>query len=268
MKNIKRGLEYSKHIWQNAPILVFTIDVDWASEDAIALCCELLEHYGILPTLFLTHPSDFIYEKLEQGRIDAGIHPNFASGSSQGNSYTEVMDYCLNILPNAECFRCHRYYDVNDITDSFYARGLRYDSNMCTLLEKIDPFVHRSGLLRFPVYFEDGAYLLHKGNLNYTQVGGQLFSLPGLMVINIHPMHMVLNSPHFSYARVLKNRLTRKEWNSLTNKDFGGIQYLGPGIRDFIINLLKFVYKNNIKTYTLKQLHNEILALKSIDQNY
>ncbi|PAB59573.1 polysaccharide deacetylase WbmS family protein [Anaeromicrobium sediminis] len=245
-------------IWGSEPIFSFTVDVDWASEDAIKYCHSILEQHKIRPTYFLTHPSKFLYSLLEGGSINAGIHPNFISGSSHGNSYTEVINYCMHLLPNAECFRSHRYYDVNDITDAFYGLGLRYDSNLCTRFQKVNPFIHRSGLIRFPVYFEDGAYLLHEKSLNFNSVEKKLFSSAGLMVINIHPMHMVLNSPNFSYAQKVKNLLSSKEWNSLTYEDFKKLKYAGLGIRDFLINLFKFVNKNNYKIYTLKELYEII----------
>ncbi|MCT4595009.1 MAG: hypothetical protein N4A57_12180 [Anaeromicrobium sp.] len=245
-------------IWKNEPIFSFTIDVDWASEDAIKYCHSILEQHKIKPMYFLTHGSEFLYSLIEKGSIDAGIHPNFISGSSHGNSYTEVIDYCMDLLPNTDCFRSHRYYDVNDITEAFYKLGLRYDSNLCTLLQKINPFIHRSGLIRFPVYFEDGAYLLHEKSLNFNSLEKKSFDSPGLMVINIHPMHMVLNSPNFSYAQKVKDHLSREEWNSLTNKDFEKLKYGGLGIRDFLIDLFQFINKNNYKIYTLKELYENI----------
>lgn len=249
-----------KEIYRDNPIFSFTVDIDWASEDAIKNCYDLFAHYEIPVTFFFTHPSKFLYKQLEANNIESGIHPNFIRGSSHGNSYKEIINYCMNLLPSVECFRCHRYYDVNDITEAFYELGLRYDSNLCTLLQKLDPFIHRSGLLRFPVYFEDGAYLLHNKPLDFELVKKDLFSYPGLMVINIHPMHLVLNSPNFLYARKIKDEFSRQEWNTLTTNDFKQLEYKGIGIRNFVISLLDFVYLNKIKTYTLKQLYNMITS--------
>lgn len=257
MKEVSKEINKIKKLYKNNPIFSFTVDLDWASEDAIKYCYELFEHYEIPVTFFLTHRSSFLYKHLEASNIEAGIHPNFMEGSSHGNSYTEVINYCMNLLPTIECFRSHRYYDVNDITDTFYKLGIRYDSNLCTLLQKLDPFIHRSGLLRFPIYFEDGSYLLHEKCLDFELVGKELFSSPGLMVINIHPIHLILNSPNFSFARRIKDKLTRQEWNTLTTKDFEILKYRGKGIADFLINFLQFVYKNKMQCYTLKQLYEK-----------
>lgn len=263
MDMLNRSINNAKQNWAYEPVFSFTVDVDWASEDAIEYCYKFFEAYQIPVTFFLTHKSNFLLQKLKEGKIAAGIHPNFILGSSHGDSLDEVIDYCMNIFPKPECFRCHRYYDVNDISETFYNSGIRYDSNLCTFLQKVDPFIHRSGLIRFPVYFEDGAYLLHRQNLNFDEVKTELFFQNGLMIINIHPMHMVLNSPDFQYARKIKDSISRKEWNTLVKNDFNIISYQGKGIRDFVIKLLDYVKESNLKTYTLKELYEMITCVRN-----
>ncbi|WP_352420553.1 hypothetical protein [Proteiniborus sp.] len=258
MNMMHKAVVNLRKLWINEPVFSFTIDVDWASEDAIKFCYRLFEKYQIPVTFFLTHSSKFLTEKIEKGKIGAGIHPNFIKGSNHGNSIEEVINYSMKLLPKVECFRCHRYYDVNDVTEAFYNLGIRYDSNLCTFLDKVNPFVHRSGIIRFPVYFEDGAYLLHKQNLLFNEVKTELFSSSGLMVINVHPMHLVMNTPNFQYSRTVKDSLSRQKWNSLNYNDFYGLNFKGLGIRDYIINLLDFVKENQFKTYTLHELYKRV----------
>ncbi|OLS03670.1 polysaccharide deacetylase WbmS family protein [Tissierella creatinophila] len=248
----------NNHLWKSEPIICLTFDVDWASEDALKYSYNIIEKYGFKTTFFLTHESKFILELIEKGDIDGGIHPNFLINSSHGNSYDEVIDYCTTLLPQAEAYRCHRYFDVNDITETFAEKGYKYDSNVCTFLQIVEPFVHRSGLVRFPIFFEDGAYLFHRQNLNFKEVGKQLFNNPGLMILNIHPMHMALNSPDFYYMRKVKDSLTREEWNNLNYKLLEKIRYKGYGIRDFIIEIFEFIKEENIKTYTLNEIYKII----------
>lgn len=252
--------ETEKFEWKENPVVCITVDVDWASEDALKYCLDILEEYSLKATFFLTHPSEILFRKIEKGYIDAGIHPNFMEGSSQGSNFIEVIEYCSELLPNAKCFRCHRYFDVNDINELLYERGFRYDSNLCTFLCKVEPFIHRSGLIRFPIYFEDGAYLLHNQDMNSQNVIYKLFYSPGLMIINIHPMHLVMNSPTFYYSRNIKDKLSRLEWNSLKSSDFEKISYDGLGMRDYILELFSFIIENNIKTYTLEELYNKITS--------
>ncbi len=196
------------NLLHEAPVFCLTADVDWASEEALRIGHEVLADAKTKATYFMTHPSPFLYSLLDEGKIDAGIHPNFLRDSSQGGSYEEVCKYCLDLFPDVKCFRSHRYYDVTDITHKFYAEGLRYDSNVCTLLQqRIQPFLHESGLLRFPTFFEDGTYLWQDRGLDFGSREEELFSKPGLKIISIHPMHMVMNSPDIHYSRRHKERL-------------------------------------------------------------
>ncbi len=247
-----------------APIFCLTADVDWASEEALRIGHEVFVNAKAKATYFMTHSSPFLYSMIEEGKIDAGIHPNFLSDSSQGSSYEEVTEYCLNLLPDVRCFRSHRYYDVTDITHEFYAKGLRYDSNTCTLLQQgILPFLHESGLLRFPTFFEDGTYLWQNRGLDFGQSERELFSKPGLKIISVHPMHMVMNSPDINYSRRVKDNLSRAQWIQLSERDLLELQYKGRGIRDFVVDLLAFIHREEYDVLTLNDLY-----LKWSRENY
>ena len=240
--------------WDEGPVLCFTSDVEWSSEEALVETEGLFERFGIRPTYFFTHPSPFLSGLLREGRIEAGVHPNFLPGSSHGNSVAEVIDTCLTLVPGLECFRSHRFYDVTDITHAFYAKGLRYDANVCTLLQKgIRPFVHESGLLRFPTFFEDGTYLFHRRPLEYDR---SLFDGPGLMVVSVHPMHMVMNSPDLAYARRIKDSVSREAWNRLSGPDLAKLRHPGKGIRDLVEAMLEDVTGRGLPVFTLKQLYH------------
>lgn len=251
-------------LWQDEPVICITFDVDWASEDALKYLYSILEKYDFKTTFFLTHKSEFLLELLNKEYIDYGIHPNFLPNSSQGSTYDEVIDYCTDLLPKAKSFRCHRYFDVNDVNEMLIMKGYKYDSNLCTFLERIDPFVHRSGLIRFPIFFEDGAYLYHKQNLNFKEVATHLFYKEGLMILNIHPMHMALNSPDFSYMRKVKDDLSWKEWNNLNLKSLEKFTHKGYGIRDFMVGTFEFIKKNHIKTFSLNELYEIVIKGEAV----
>ena len=116
-----------------------------------------------------------------------------------------------------KCFRAHRYYDVNDTMDRLTKRGILYESNVCTLMDIVPPFLHRSKTISFPIFWEDGAFLYYSKGFDFSLMEKQLIS-PGLKVINIHPMHFMLNTPYFSYTREIKDRLKRQEWNNLNEE--------------------------------------------------
>ena len=238
----------------------YTTDLDWASESAISMMLEYFEEQNIHPTVFMTHPSRCVEEYARRGRIDLGIHPNFIPPSSQGNSIAEIMEYCMELLPQAEAFRCHRWYASNDIYDLFYQKGLRYESNLCTLLEVVAPFRHRSGLVSFPTFFEDGAWLYHGYSVTFR--GSEaVFDQPGLKIVNIHPMHFVLNTPYFRYMRDIKDRLPREQWNALTEQDIQALKNnRQPGMRDFLHDMVNHYQSKGTKQYTLRDAYRELIT--------
>lgn len=237
--------------------ICFTADLDWAAEHAIEDLLKAFEINDIKPTVFLTHPSKVI-DKCKD-KIDTGIHPNFIQPSSQGKTQDEIVDYCRRLAPDTEVFRSHKWYGDNDIYDKLWNRGFRYESNLCTNMDETEPFIHRSGMVSFPVFLEDGSYIIKNKKIDFEDVRGK-FEKNGLKVVNIHPMHYALNTPYFSYTREIKDRLSREEWNNLQPEDLDNLSYKGAGIRSFIEDLFQFSKKGSAKVITLKQMY-EMLFL-------
>lgn len=232
-----------------------TMDVDWASDFAIENAVKFFRDRKIPLTLFFTHISHYIRKLVQDGGIAYGIHPNFIQPSSQGRDKFEVIDYCMECFPQAEVFRAHRWYADNDIYTELYQRGVRYESNLCTLLDVVPPFIHRSGMLSFPVFFEDGAYLYHRFDLQFS--GAKLFfKQPGIKVINIHPMHLLVNTPYFQYMRDIKDTVSRSEWNSFSAETVERVRNkTARGITDFITEFTEYILQKNAQVYSLADLY-------------
>lgn len=238
--------------FQSGNYICFTSDLDWAPEIAIEMTLKLFIDNEIRPTVFVTHPSDVIDKYRE--KIDLGIHPNFIQPSSQGSDIDEVISYCMRLVPDAKVFRAHRWYANNDVYDRLLDSGIVYESNMCTNMDVVPPFIHRSGMIGFPVFFEDGAYIIHSKNIDFELVKDK-FMQNGLKVINIHPMHYALNTPYFKYTRQIKDRLSREDWNKMDAMQLEDLQYKGFGITNFIESMIRFVKVNNVKIITLEQAY-------------
>ena len=163
-------------------------------------------------------------------------------------------------MPEADCFRAHRYYDVNDTMDKLTKRGILYESNVCTLMDIVPPFLHRSKTISFPIFWEDGAFLYYSKDFDFSLMKKQLLS-PGLKVINIHPMHLLLNTPYFSYTREIKDRLTRAEWNQMDESAIQKLSYQGEGIADYIDKIMETISVNNLETAFLEEIYQWILSL-------
>ena len=244
--------------WDKEPVFCFTSDIDWASESIIEYSHNVLSGNDLKLTYFVTHSSPFLNDLNEQNKVRLLIHPNFLPDSSHGNSFTEVIDYCLNLVPNADGFRSHRYFEVNDIMDALEKRGFRFVSNHCTRCEThIKPLIHRSGLLSIPIFLEDGGYLLMDPDLNFNNLIPKLRS-PGLKVINFHPAHMAFNTPDFDYTRSIKDSMSRESWNNLDKSDLQNLENKQKlGIRTIIQQIIDFAFDNNCKVLSMNEIYQE-----------
>lgn len=259
MNELLNKLEKAREELQHNNIVCITSDMDWASEYAIRRTFEYFDSESIPVTAFVTNPSAVVDEYKKEGKIKCGIHPNFMPDSSQGRNYDEVIDYCFKLIPDAECFRAHRYYDVNDIMDKLTDRGIKWESNVCTLMDIVPPFLHRSKTISFPIFWEDGAFLYYSENLDFSLMEKQLKS-PGLKVINIHPMHFMLNTPYFSYTREIKDSLSRKEWNSMSEDVINRLSFKGEGIKTYIDKIINIIHKRDIETMFLEDVYTWIMS--------
>ena len=245
--------------WTDKPIFCFTSDVDWASEEILDYSYNLLSGDDLKITFFNTHPSKFINSLSKKGLINQLIHPNFLPGSSHGNTYNEVMEYCAKLVPNADGFRTHRYFEVNDIMDEFVLRGFKYFSNHCLRCEpNINPFHHRSGMVSFPIFFEDGGFLIMSPSLDSNLLQKRM-DTPGLKIINFHPAHIAFNTPNFKFTRYIKDSMDRESWNQIDSKKLKSLEYKNFGIRNILFYLIDFILKQNFKIMTLKEIYDEFI---------
>jgi len=235
-----------------------TTDVDWASEDCIKELLDFFLERNIPLTVFCTHKSKMIDRYKKNPLITLGIHPNFCENSSQGKSYDEVIKYCTEIVPDAISFRCHRWFDTNDIYDKLVPKGFLYESNSSSLMCNVPPYIHRSGILRIPVFFEDGGYIFHNPDMRFESSGRKYFDAPGLKVLDLHPIHFAVNTPYFTYTREIKDRLTREEYNCLDKDAVQKIRNNKRGIRTYIEEMTGFILSEKINVVSLPQIYKDL----------
>ena len=82
---------------------------------------------------------------------------------------------------------------------------------------------------------------------------------PGLKVINIHPMHFMLNTPYFSYTREIKDSLSREEWNNLNEEHIEKLAFKGEGITTYIKKMVELINREKIKTMFLDDVYEWII---------
>lgn len=250
-----------KQEWHENPVFCFTSDVDWASEDVLIEYFDIVNKLELKLTLYCTHHSNVINSEFNKNNIERGIHPNFLENSSHGNSFKEIIETCVKFAPEAYGFRSHRLFDVTDITHILKNDyGYKHVSNLGTILHQdIKPILHESGLIHFPIFFEDGTYLYNQLNLDFKKYIYQ-FSTPGIKIISFHPMNFVFNSPTISYMRQIKDSLTREEYNNITTEVIKKLRNKDAGIQKTIIKIIEFVKENNFPIYTMNELYNKIVV--------
>lgn len=162
---------------------VFTTDTDWCTEHALRQMLDIFS--GDVPLhVFATGEYECLSDYPPE---DIGIHPNFMSDSTQGDSPEEIVDYLQELYPEAISFRCHRYYSDSLVMEELKRRGFLYSANFCTLYQaNIKPLMHYTGIVEFPTYYEDDMsdvdFISFWKNMN-----------KGVHIFNFHPSKVVVD---------------------------------------------------------------------------
>jgi hypothetical protein len=245
--------------WDDEPFFCFTSDIDWASEAVLDIFFSEMLKYNLELTTFVTHESPIIEDLYQQSQIQRGIHPNFLPSSSHGNGFREVIDNCLMFAPEAKGFRSHRAFDVTDTSHLFNDQfGLRYASNLVTVMQPfIKPIIHESGLVRFPVFFEDGTHLYNKLGFDFSEHKSR-FLTPGIKIISIHPMNYVINPPDLGYMRNIKDTLSREAYSHTSYDAVNQYKYSGLGIKNLVDDIIDFV--GNHRIFSIWELYQQFMS--------
>jgi hypothetical protein len=190
------------------PVFVFSADQDWAPEWAIEALLDATIRQDIPLHLFLTNDSPAVRAAAAGSRLTLGIHPNFLPGSTHGATPEAVIASCMALAPGADTFRCHSFFEYTRVLGMLYASGFRADSNLGLFAQPgLVPLIHCTGLLRFPVFFEDDVFFnLADADLSLAPLAGSARTA-GLKIVNVHPSLIGLNAPSQGYYDDMRARL-------------------------------------------------------------
>lgn len=177
--------------------LCLTFDVDWVPDFMIDDIMEMCVENNVKSTWFVTHYSPALdrLRKVPQ-LIELGIHPNFLSGSSQGSTTNDIIDYCLSLVPNAKSVRTHALFQNGPLLQRLgQEASIEIDSSIfLPEMPNIRMVEHLSGsgiLKRVPIFWADDYHLLKdKPCWNFQSYK----SIDGIQVFLFHPIHVFLNS--------------------------------------------------------------------------
>ena len=219
--------------------LFLTFDIDWASVEVLNYTVDLLEQYNAKATFFVTHETPVLDRLKASESFELGIHPNFnflLNGDFRyGKNYKEVIQYYLEMVPDAVSVRSHSLTQSASIIDEFIAKGLKYDLNLLLMhLSEMDlkpiPYYH-DGFTRLPYYWEDDTHILYNREVEVEQ----LLMRKGLKIFDFHPIHVFLNTSDLKQYDAARPYL----------QNFDKLQEFknsGKGTCDFIIELMTLIF--------------------------
>jgi protein involved in sex pheromone biosynthesis len=136
----------------------------------------------------------------------------------------------------------------------------KYVSNLGTIMKThLSPIIHESGLLHYPIFFEDGTHLYNQLNLDFLKYEEQ-FKSPGIKIISFHPMNFVFNSPNMPFMRNIKDSITRDEYNNISTETIDRLRNdKEKGIGDVILDIIDFVKSNQYSIMSLNDIYKETI---------
>lgn len=234
----------------------FTTDIEWAPDWAISELYTFADRYSVPLTPFITHSSAYLESRLKtrEERADVGVHPNFLLPSTHGRTMDEIIDHVAGLWPEARSYRTHCFYDNTRMARALADRGFTYDSNLCLFLQPfLTPFRSGTPVLRFPVFWEDDFHTAHGLQWSLDSIRDAL-EMPGLKVINVHPLLFALNCPDDAFYE--RNR-DMYEWHGEGWQDR---RHTGHGSADFLEELVRYVRDEGVRVARLHALYQEAVA--------
>jgi hypothetical protein len=177
---------------------VITLDVDWASDEVIAHCAEILVANAVKATWLVTHDCSAVGALSRRDDLfELGIHPNFHAGSTQGDEPRAVLDHLAAIVPQARSVRTHGLYQSTELLRLMLG-DYGIENDLSLLLPDtpgITPheFHLPEGVLRrFPTFWEDDAEML-RPQPSFS-LDDARYHVAGLKIFTFHPVLVALNA--------------------------------------------------------------------------
>jgi hypothetical protein len=217
---------------------VLTFDIDWAPDWCIELCVDICRAYELPATFFATHPTDIISDLQADSLFEVGIHPNFLPGSSHGSHVGEIMDYCMDLVPDAQSMRTHSLMQSSLIFAVIADKYPEIKSDVSLLLPLHDwltPTVLYLGesnrpLIRVPYFWEDDVFAVRP---DWDWLGKPPQS-NGLRVFDFHPVFVALNIATLTGYKGLKAEIAPRPLFEATQEAFEPFINPGRGARTFL----------------------------------
>mgnify|MGYP002632406607 CR=1 FL=1 len=213
--------------WKNKIFL--TMDIDWACDGVFSSILDMIEENNLKVTLFITHNTSLSQRARVNPNIELGIHPNFnpllLGDFIYGKNAEEVIQYYLNIVPEAKSVRSHSLTQNSHILNLFTKYNLKFDSNHFIPLQfgiNVKPWKNwDNNLIKIPFIWEDDLHCVYDLDWDINLIT----NYEGLKVLAFHPTNLFLNThiiEHYENAKkcfhdfeCLKELVNKKEYGEL-----------------------------------------------------
>ncbi|TLD84596.1 hypothetical protein LS70_003350 [Helicobacter sp. MIT 11-5569] len=208
-----------------------TFDIDWASDAVLEYCINILEQANVKVTWFVTHQTPLLDRLRENPNFELGIHPNFnpllEGDFRYGNHYAKVLEYYLNIVPEAKTMRSHCLGISSRILSEAKRLGITHESNILVPMMTynsaggggfLKPYSNWDKLIRCPYHWADDVACMYEKRIDICSIKSN-----GYFMFGFHPIHIFLNTE--SLNRYESARSYFKDYNLLKqyqgNSPFG-----------------------------------------------
>ncbi len=225
----------------NAKIYI-TLDLDWLSDEYLAISIDILAKYGVKATIFATHDSRLL-RSLDSDDYEIGLHPNFDPG---GGMYNLNALYELHKLyPQAVGTRSHTLLFGSRLLPELERCHMKYESNIFMYMHEGLHCVARSKTITsVPFNWSDDKHL----ELEHGFATGELPPLDnaGLNVFNFHPVHIYLNTDVYSRYESSKANFNNPGMAEYVNRELG--------VRNLFEDLCSSIANNGVESGLLSDL--------------
>ena len=240
----------------NSSALALTLDVDWAPDFMIDFVADILIEHRVRATWYITHESPSLARlRAHRELFELGIHPNFFSGSTHGESPTAVLGHCMEIVPEAVSVRTHGLLQSTALLGQIMKHTpVRTDASLflphAPDLTPVEYWWEQRTLLRVPYFWEDDFEMERVAPC--WKLAPLLDSGSGLKVLDFHPVHVYLNSRTMGPYHALKERAPRLP--DITAKGVAEFIRDEAGTRTLFIELAKHLNETG-ESLLMRDIH-------------
>lgn len=224
------------------PVIVFSLDCDWAKDEVLEWALKLFKDNGLPVTVFATHKTDLLLGT-QSDALEVGIHPDFYNK----DNHREIIKDLLNIYPDAKGVRSHCLFEYADLMNIYKDHDLAWDSSQLLYLHPhLSPYRHPSGLVRLPIFWEDDDYFSCGPDWKVEKLG---LERPGVKCFDFHPVHLCLNTfapEQYVFAKERQFSSRAVEEAAYKGSDKGTLA--------FFHKISDYVKKNNLSVSTLGEV--------------